>query len=75
MDTTMHLMARSVQLAVITAPTSSLPEAVASARGRRESFAALIRRAIGVTGRSPIIGWCRRRDLNPVAECGGYTCS
>jgi glycerol dehydrogenase-like iron-containing ADH family enzyme len=54
MDTTIHLMARSVQIAVITAPTSSLHDAVTSARGPRESLVTLIRRAFAATGRSPM---------------------
>lgn len=51
MDATMHLIARSVQLAVMTAPSSSLGEAVAAARRQRESFATVIRRAIAASSR------------------------
>ena len=51
MDATMHLIARSVQFAVMTAPSSSLGEAVATARRRRESLATIIRRAL-----APAIG-------------------
>lgn len=46
MDATMHLIARSVQLAVMTAPSSSLGEAVATARRQRESLLSAIRRAL-----------------------------
>lgn len=52
MDATMHLIARSVQLAVMTAPRSSLGEAVAAARGRRDSLATTILRAFSVAPRS-----------------------
>ena len=52
MDATMHLIARSVQLAVMTAPSSSLGEALAAARRQRESMVPLIRRAGGITPRS-----------------------
>jgi hypothetical protein len=45
MDATMHLIARSVQLAVMTAPSASLDDAVAAARRRRESILSAIRRA------------------------------
>ena len=44
MDATMHLIARSVQLAVMTAPSSSLDEAVAAARRHRETFLGVIHR-------------------------------
>ena len=49
MDATMHLIARSVQLAVMTAPSVSLSDAVAAARRRRGSFIAAVQRAVGVT--------------------------
>jgi hypothetical protein len=52
MDATMHLIARSVQLAVMTAPTSSVGDAVAIARNRRESFAAMLRRTLVGSSRS-----------------------
>jgi len=53
MDATMHLIARSVQLAVMTAPSSSLDEAVAAARRHRESVSSAIRRALAPAAGSP----------------------
>jgi hypothetical protein len=53
MDATMHLIARSVQLAVMTAPSSSLGEAVAAARRQRESILTLIRRVLADATSSP----------------------
>ena len=53
MDATMHLIARSVQLAVMTAPSSSLDEAVATARRQRESILSAIRRALAPSTGSP----------------------
>ena len=53
MDATMHLIARSVQLAVMAAPTVSLGEAAAAARRQRESLATTIRRAFAGTDRQP----------------------
>jgi hypothetical protein len=53
MDAPMHLIARSVQLAVITAPSSSLDEAVAAARRQRESIVSAIRRALAPSTGSP----------------------
>jgi hypothetical protein len=38
MDATMHLMAREVQRAVMTAPTASVGKAVETARGRRSGI-------------------------------------
>jgi hypothetical protein len=52
MDTTMHLIARSVQLAVMAAPSSSLGEALGVARRPRESFKGVIRRALAGLSRS-----------------------
>ena len=46
MDATMHLIARSVQLAVMTAPSASVGDAVAAARRRRESILSAVRRAV-----------------------------
>lgn len=58
MDATMHLIARSVQLAVMTAPSSTLGDAVAAARRRRESLATIIRRALapGIGTPRPVVG-------------------
>jgi hypothetical protein len=58
MDATMHLIARSVQLAVMTAPSASLVDAVAVARRRRESILSAIRRASVPASRTlrPIAG-------------------
>jgi hypothetical protein len=57
MDATMHLIARSVQLAVMTAPSASLGDAVAVARRRRESILSAIRRAFVPENRSPRPIW------------------
>ena len=53
MDATMHLIARSVQLAVMTAPSSSVGEAVATSRRQRVSIMMVIRRALADATRSP----------------------
>ena len=53
MDTTMHLIARSVQLAVMRAPSSSLGEAVAAARRQKESLLSSARRALAPMTGSP----------------------
>jgi hypothetical protein len=53
MDATRHLIAPSVQLAVMTAPSSSVGEAVATARRQRESLLSAIRRALAPTTGSP----------------------
>ena len=53
MDATMHLIARSVQIAVMTAPSASLGDAVAVARRRRESILSAIRRAFAPAAGSP----------------------
>jgi len=53
MDATMYLIARSVQLAVMTAPSSSLDEAVAVARRRREARLSAIRRTLAPSSGSP----------------------
>jgi hypothetical protein len=53
MDATMHLIARSVQLAVMTAPSSSLGEAVAAARRHRESLVSTLRGALAPASGSP----------------------
>ncbi len=52
MDRTMHLMARSVQRAVMTAPTASVLDAVAEARrrpGPLEVAAAWVKEAANAT--------------------------
>lgn len=53
MDARMHLIARSVQLAVMAAPSSSLDEAVAAARRHRESLMSGLRRALAPASGSP----------------------
>lgn len=53
MDARMHLIARSVQLAVMAAPSSTLDEAVAAARRHRESLTSALRRALAPATRSP----------------------
>ena len=54
MEATMQLTARPVQLAVMTAPTTSLGEALAAARRQRESMVTLIGRLFATAPRRPI---------------------
>ena len=53
MDATMHLIARSVQLAVMSAPSASVGDAVAAARRRGESILSATRRSFEPVNRSP----------------------
>ena len=53
MDARMQHIARSVQVAVMAAPSSSLDEAVAAARRHRESVVSALRRALAPATGSP----------------------